>query len=557
VANRVDPALILEDLENPGHRPTTRSRTRLANYSGSFSSVSLSEPTKYEEAMNDPDWMNAMQEELVQFELSDVWELVDRPNPKKHNIIGTKWIFRNKHDEDGIVVRNKARLVAQGYTQVEGIDFGETYAPVACLEAIRILLAYANYNNIKLYQMDVKSAFLNGVIDEEVYVKQPPGFENPEFPNKVFRLKKALYCLKQAPRAWYDTLKKFLIDNGFKPGYTDSTLFTRTVDGVLFVCQIYVDDIIFGCTNNACSMEFGRMMSEKYQMSMMGELKFFLGLQIRQQANGIFISQEKYLRDCLKKFKMQDCNQKGYKTPMPTNGQLDSDVFGKDYDQKTYRSMIGSLLYLCASRPDTMLSVCMCAHFQAAPKESHHKAVKRILRYLAHTPTLGLWYPKGAQFDLIGYSDSDYAGDRVDRKSTSGTCHFLGRSLVCWSSRKQNCVSLSTAEAEYIAAGACCTQLLWMKQTLKDYGIKVKNIPLLCDNESAIKIAKNPVQHSRTKHIEIRHHFLRDHVAREDIIIEHVKTEDNLADIFTKPLDEKRFCALRCELNILDSANVQ
>jgi hypothetical protein len=304
-------------------------------------------------------------------------------------------------------------------------------------------------------------------------------------------------------------------------------------------------------------MEFGQMMSEKYQMSMMGEVKFFLGLQIRQQDNGIFISQEKYLRDCLKKFKMQDCKQKGYKTPMPMNGQLDTDVYGKDYDQKGYRSMIGSLLYLCASRPDIMLSVCMCAHFQATPKESHHQAVKRILRYLAHTPTLGLWYPKGAQFDLVGYSDSDYAGDRVDRKSTSGTCHFLGRSLVCWSSRKQTCVSLSTATAEYIAAGACCTQLLWMKQTLKDYGIKVKKIPLLCDNESAIKIAHNPVQHSRTKHIEIRHHFLRDHVAQEDIVISHVNTEENLADIFTKPLDEKRFCVLWCELDILDSANVQ
>ena len=242
---------------------------------------------------------------------------------------------------------------------------------------------------------------------------------------------------------------------------------------------------------------------------------------------------------------------------MPTNGHLDADEKGKPYDQKVYRSMIGSLLYLCASRPDIMLSVCMCARFQANPKDSHHTAVKRILRYLAHTPTLGLWYPKGAQFDLVGYSDSDYAGDRVDRKSTSGTCHFLGRSLVCWASKKQNCVSLSTAEAEYIAAGSCCTQILWLKQTLKDYGIHVKKIPLLCDNESAIKIAHNPVQHSRTKHIDIRHHFLRDHVQREDIIVSHVKTEDQLADIFTKPLDEKRFCALRCELNILDSRNVQ
>jgi len=341
---------------------------------------------------------------------------------------------------------------------------------------------------------------------------------------------------------------------GLKPGSLDPTLFTKTYDDELFVCQIYVDDIIFGCTNQRYNDEFAYMMSEEYQMSMMGELKFFLGLQIREQRNGIFICQEKYLKDVLRKFGMQDC--KGVKIPMPTNGHLCTNENGKDFDHKVYRSMIGSLLYLCASRPDIMLSVCMCARFQAAPKESHHKAVKHILRYLAHTPTLGLWYPKGSAFDLIGYSDSDYAGDRVDRKSTSGTCHFLGRSLVCWSPKKQNCVSLSTAEAEYIAAGSCCAQLLWMKQTLKDYGVNVKNVPLLCDNESAIKIAHNPVQHSKTKHIQIRHHFLRDHVLKGDISIEHVKTEEQLADIFTKPLDEKRFSKLRCELNILESSNV-
>ena len=182
--------------------------------------------------------------------------------------------------------------------------------------------------------------------------------------------------------------------------------------------------------------------------------------------------------------------------------------------------------------------------------------MKQILGYLAYTPTLGLWYPKGSEFDLVGFSDAGYVGDKVDRKSTSGTCHFLGRSLVCWSSKKQNCVSLSTAESEYIAAGSCCAQLLWMKQTLKDYGIHLKQVPLYYDNESAIKIANNPVQHSKTKHIEIRHHFLRDHVMKKDIDIIHVNTEEQLADIFTKPLDEKRFCKLRCELNILESSNV-
>ena len=544
---------IIDDIEAPG--PLTRSKaSHLSNFCGHYAFVSITEPTKVDEAFLEPEWIQAMQEELHQFELNNVWELVKRPDPRKHNIIGTKWIYRNKQDENGLVVRNKARLVAQGYTQVEGIDFDETFAPVARLEAIRILLAYANHHDITLYQMDVKSAFLNGKLEEEVYVAQPPGFEDPKHPDKVFRLNKALYGLKQAPRAWYDTLKEFLMKKGFKPGSLDPTLFTKSYDGELFVCQIYVDDIIFGCTDQRYSDEFAYMMSEEYQMSMMGELKFFLGLQIRQQRNGIFISQEKYLKDVLRKFGMQDC--KGVKIPMPTNGHLCTDENGIDFDHKVYRSMIGSLLYLCASRPDIMLSVCMCARFQATPKESHHKAVKHILRYLAHTPTLGLWYPKGSAFDLIGYSDSDYAGDRVDRKSTSGTCHFLGRSLVCWSSKKQNCVSLSTAEAEYIAAGSCCAQLLWMKQTLKDYDVNVKNVPLFCDNESAIKIAHNPVQHSKTKHIQIRHHFLRDHVLKGDISIEHVKTEEQLADIFTKPLDEKRFSKLRCELNILESSNV-
>ena len=553
VAKEVQVEKIINDIKAPG--PLTRSKaSHLSNFCGHYAFVSITEPTKVDEAFLEPEWIQAMQEELHQFELNNVWELVKRPDPRKHNIIGTKWIYRNKQDENGLVVRNKARLVAQGYTQVEGIDFDETFAPVARLEAIRILLAYANHHDIILYQMDVKSAFLNGKLEEEVYVAQPPGFEDPKHPDKVFRLNKALYGLKQAPRAWYDTLKEFLMKKGFKPGSLDPTLFTKSYDGELFVCQIYVDDIIFGCTDQRYSDEFAYMMSEEYQMSMMGELKFFLGLQIRQQRNGIFISQEKYLKDVLRKFGMQDC--KGVKIPMPTKGHLCTNENGIDFDHKVYRSMIGSLLYLCASRPDIMLSVCMCARFQAAPKESHHKAVKHILRYLAHTPTLGLWYPKGSAFDLIGYSDSDYAGDRVDRKSTSGTCHFLGRSLVCWSSKKQNCVSLSTAEAEYIAAGSCCAQLLWMKQTLKDYGVNVKNVPLFCDNESAIKIAHNPVQHSKTKHIQIRHHFLRDHVLKGDISIEHVKTEEQLADIFTKPLDEKRFSKLRCELNILESSNV-
>ncbi len=203
-----------------------------------------------------------------------------------------------------------------------------------------------------------------------------------------------------------------------------------------------------------------------------------------------------------------------------------------------------------------MFSVCMCARFKAAPKECHLAAVKRILRYLKHSSAIGLWYPKGAKFKLVGYSDSDYAACKVDRKSTSGSCQMLGRSLVSWSSKKQNSVAHSTTEAEYVSAGSCCAQLLWMKQTLLDYGISFTKTPILCDNDSAIKIANNPVQHSGTKHIDIRHHFLRDHVAKSDIVISHIRTEDQLADIFTKSLDETRFCKLRNELNVLDFSNV-
>jgi hypothetical protein len=238
------------------------------------------------------------------------------------------------------------------------------------------------------------------------------------------------------------------LKNDFEIGKADSTLFTRKLDNDLFVCQIYVDDIIFGSTNKFFCDEFSRIMTKRFKMSMMGELKFFLGFQIKQLKEGMFLCQTKYTQDILKKFGME--NAKPAKTPMATNGHLDLNQEGKSVDQKLYRSKIGSLLYLCASRPDIMLSVCMCARFQANPKECHLMAVNRILRYLVHTPNFGLWYPKGSTFDLLGYSDSDYAGCKVDRKSTTGTCQFHGRSLVSWSSKKQNSVSLSTAEAEYI-----------------------------------------------------------------------------------------------------------
>jgi hypothetical protein len=307
----------------------------------------------------------------------------------------------------------------------------------------------------------------------------------------------------------------------------------------LFVCQIYVDDIIFGSTKASFCEEFSKIMTDRFEMSMMGELKYSIGFQIKQLEDGTFISQTKCTHDLLKKFGIDKA--KPIKTPMDTNRHLDLDMGGKSVDQKIYHSMIGSLLYLCTSRLDIMFSMCMCARFQTVPKECHLRAVKRIMRYLVLTSYLDLWYPKGAHFELIGYSDADYAGCKVDRKSTSRTCQLLGRSLVCWSSKKQNFIALSTAKAEYVAAGSCGAQRLWMRQTLNDYGYTLNHVPLLCDNKSVIKIAYNPCEYSRTKHIDTRHHFLRNHAIKGDVVISHVRTNEQLTDIFKNSLDERRF----------------
>ncbi|GKA38433.1 putative ribonuclease H-like domain-containing protein [Tanacetum coccineum] len=363
--------------------------------------------------------------------------------PNRKRAIGSKWVFRNKKDERGIVIRNKARLVAQGYTQEEGIDYDEVFAPVARIEAIRLFLAYASFKDFVVYQMDVKSAFLYGKIEEEVYVCQPPGFEDPDFPDRVYKVEKALYGLHQAPRAWYETLSTYLLDNGFQRGKIDKTLFIKRYKG----------DILL--------------------MSSMGELTFFLGLQVQQKKDGIFISQDKYVGEILKKFRFTEV--KTASTLMETQKPLLKDEDGEEVDVHMYRSMIGSLMYLTSSRPDIMFVVCACARYQVNPKVSHLHAVKRIFRYLKGQPKLGLWYPKDSPFDLVAYTDSDYARASLDRKSTTGGCQFLGCRLISWQCKKQTVVANSTIEAEYVAALSCCGQVLWIQNQLLDYGPKKKD----------------------------------------------------------------------------------
>ncbi|GJX79960.1 putative ribonuclease H-like domain-containing protein [Tanacetum coccineum] len=376
-----------------------------------------------------------MQEELLQFKLQQVWILVDLPFRKK--AIGTNWVFRNKRDERSIVVKNKAKLVAQGHKQEEGIDYDVFYAPLLQeKKAIMLFLAFASYMGFLVYQMDVKSAFLYGTIEEEVYIYQPPGFVDPAHPNKVYKVVKVLYGLHQAPRAWYETLSSFLLENGFRRGTIDKTLFIKKNKSDIMLVQVYVDDIIFGSTKKSMCTEFEEVMHKRFQM-----------------------------------------------TPWRSS-------FFLDY------------------RPDIMFAVCACARFQVTPKASHLHDVKMIFRYLKHQPKLGLWYPRDFPFKLEAFSDSEYAGASLNRKSTTGGCQFL---------------------------------VLWIQNQMMDYGFNFMNTNIHIDNESIICAVKNPVYHSRTKHIEIRHHFIRDCYEKRLIDVLKIHTDSNVADLLTKGFDVTRF----------------
>ncbi|GJV03261.1 putative ribonuclease H-like domain-containing protein [Tanacetum coccineum] len=506
------------------------------------------EPRSVAQALKDPSWVDAMQEEMQQFKFQNVWVLVDLPKGKY--AIGTKWILKNKRDARGIVVRNKARLVAQGHRQEEGIDYDEVFAPVARIEAIRLFLAFASYMGFMVYQMDVKSAFLYGRIDEEVYVTQPKGFVDPQHPKKVYKVVKALYGLHQAPRAWYATLSTFLLKHGYRRGTIDKTLFLKKHKRDIILVQVYVDDIIFGSTKKAWCDEFEALMKGEFEMSAMGELTFFLGLQVQQRPDGIFISQDKYVQEILKKFDLE-CVRTAttpYEAPKPkSKNEPDSPV-----NVHLYRSMIGSLMYLTASRPDIMFAVSACSRNQVTPTTSNLEAVKKIFKYLKGQPRLGLWYPRESPFVLEAYSDSDYARANKDRKSTTGGCQFLGRRLISWQCKKQTIVATSSTKAEYVAAANCCGQVLWIHNQLLDYGYNFMNTKIFIDNQSTICIVKNPVFHQRTKHIEIRHHFIRDANEKKLIQVLKIHTDDNVADLLTKAFDGPRFTHLVVNIGMLN-----
>ncbi|GJS35752.1 retrovirus-related pol polyprotein from transposon TNT 1-94 [Tanacetum coccineum] len=341
---------------------------------------------------------------------------------------------------------------------IEPKNIKEAMADSAWIEAMQ--------DELHQKRMDVKTAFLNGPLKEEVYVAQPEGFVDPDHPEKVYLLRKALYGLKQAPRAWYDELSNFLMSKGFTKGTIDPTLFKIKYGEDILLVQIYVDDIIFGSTNPKYSKRFEKLMHSRFEMSLMGEMKFFLGLQIHQSPKGIFINQAKYALEILKKHNMDNCHSIG--TPLATKPKLDVDLSGEPVDQSDYRSKIGSLMYLTSSRPDLVQAVCYCARYQARPTQKHLKKVKRIFKYLKGTINMGLWYPKDSGFKLTAFLDVDHVGCIDTRKSTSGGIQFLGDKLVSWMSKKQNCTAMYSAEAEYVASTALQVESIYDQPELED-----------------------------------------------------------------------------------------
>ncbi|KAK2442749.1 putative mitochondrial protein [Trifolium repens] len=511
------------------------------------------DPVSFEEAKKNNNWKNAMDAEIKAIEKNETWELTKLPDGAKK--IGVKWVFKTKYNEKGEVDKYKARLVAKGYSQQYGIDYKEVFAPVARWDTIRTILALAALNGWCVHQLDVKSAFLHGELNETVFVDQPQGYVKKGSETKVYRLKKALYGLKQAPRAWYSRIESYFQREGFIKCPSEHTLFVKTDDGdSLLIVSLYVDDLIFTGNNEAMFSKFKDSMKNEFDMSDLGRMSHFLGVEVVQNAKGIFISQAKYARDILERFDMLNCN--AVQCPIVPGCKLTKEGGGENVDVTLFKQIVGSLMYLTATRPDIMFAVCLISRYMEKPTDEHLLAAKKVLRYVKGTVEFGVQYLKNGEPELLGYTDSDYAGDIDDRKSTSGYVFMLGAGAISWSSKKQPVVTLSTTEAEFIAAASCACQAVWMRRILDKLGYpQDKRTLILCDNSSTIKLSKNPVMHGKSKHIDIRFHFLRDLVKEGIVELQHCNTQDQVSDIMTKPLKREAFQKLRNKMGVCKRIN--
>lgn len=415
---------------------------------------------------------------------------------------------------------------------------------MARLETVRVIFALVAQTCWHVYHFDVRSTFLNGEIQEEIYVAQPEGYavEGKEY--LVYRLRKALYGHKQAPRAWYNKVDKHFREHGYIRSETEHTLYRKVHEGKDYILiSLYVDDIVYTSSSQALINEFKAEMMGTFDMSDLGLMSYFLGLEVHQTTEGIFVTQRKYVADLLNQLNMGQC--KHVETPMGVNEKFQIEDDAELTDPGIYRSLIGKLLYLTHTRPDICYSVNYLSRFMSKPSSHHLIAVKRVMKYLAGTSKFGMWFSQDAGVNLEGFTDSDWGGSLVDRKSTSGMCFRIGSSVIAWGSKKQDAVALSTTEAEYITATSAACQLVWLRRIMSDFGKEVMNSSVLwCDNQSAIVVAKNPALHGRTKHIDVRFHFIRALVSDGVIVLRYCNTGAQLADIFTKPLPAEKHKAI-------------
>uniref|UniRef100_A0A2N9E4Z4 Integrase catalytic domain-containing protein n=1 Tax=Fagus sylvatica TaxID=28930 RepID=A0A2N9E4Z4_FAGSY len=516
----------------------------------SLSLSSLVVPKSYREALSHPGWRKAMEEEMHALELNHTWDLI--PKPAGTSIVGCRWVFTVKQNPDGTVDRLKARLVTKGFTQTYGLDYTETFSPVAKLNSIRIIISLAANLDWPLHQLDVKNAFLHGDLTETVYMTQPPGFESKG--ECVCHLKKSIYGLKQSPRAWFDKFSKAVVSHGMTRSQTDHSVFFKKTRTGIVILVVYVDDIVITGSDKEGIQILINHLSSSFLTKDLGKLRYFLGIEVARSKAGISLSQRKYTLDIL-----QDTGYLGSKpvaTPMEPNLKLMPDKGDFVDDPDTYRRLVGKLIYLTITRPDISYAVSIVSQFMTNPRVPHMNAVIRILKYLKNAPGRGLFYRSSGHLRIEGYTDADWAGSPSDRKSTTGYCTFIGGNLVTWRSKKQSVVARSSAEAEYRAMAHTTCELTWLRTVLQEFGLLTQGpTPLYCDNQAAIHIASNPVFHERTKHIEVDCHFVRSKVESKDIITPFVPSGSQLADIFTKALPKNAIDSICSKLGVEEDGN--
>jgi histone deacetylase 1/2 len=466
-------------------------------------------------------------------------------------VVDCKWIYKIKRKADGTVDRFKARLVAKGFKQRYGIDYEDTFSPVVKSATIRLVLSLAVSRGWHLRQLDVKNAFLHGVLEEEVYMKQPPGYEESSRLGYVCKLDKALYGLKQAPRAWYSRLSSKLQSLGFSASKADTSLFFYNKGGVSIFMLIYVDDIVVASSSEKAVNALLHDLGMDFALKDLGALHYFLGIEVKKVRDGIIITQEQYANELLKRVNMTIC--KAVDTPLSVSEKLslvDGELLSNE-DSTRYRSIVGALQYLTLTRPDIAFSVNKVCQFLYAPTTVHWTAVKRILRYLRGTTSLGLRLRKSTSTMVSAFSDADWAGCPDDRRSTGGFAVFLGSNLISWTAQKQATISRSSTEVEYKALANATAEIIWVQTLLTELGVPQPRAACLwCDNIGATYLSANPVFHARTKHIEIDYHFVRERVAQKLLDIRFIPSGDQVADGFTKSLSTRQLEVFRRNLNL-------